>query len=156
MTRRDLWWKLTKQCPNRSYRYDLCWKWNWVVVIDQIRCGLWWKLDRTTTWPIVQIWYTLIMKVSCQDRSIWVRSVTKFRQKNDVTDCTSVVYAKNKIELSWPIRPSVVCDENQTRQWHDRSCRCSLCQKQNQAVMTDQTRCGLWWKPNRTTTWSIL
>ena len=39
----------------------------------------------------------------------------------DVTDRTSVVYAENKIELSWLIGWGVVCDENQIGQWHDRS-----------------------------------
>lgn len=35
------------------YRYGLCQKKNWIVVIDQIEYILWWKPDRTTTWPIV-------------------------------------------------------------------------------------------------------
>ena len=41
--------------------------------------------------------------------------MTKARQDNDMTNCTSTVYAKNDIELSWPIGPGVICHENQTR-----------------------------------------
>ena len=36
----------------------------------------------------------------------------KTRKDNDVTNCIGVVYVENEIELSWPIRPSVVYDEN--------------------------------------------
>ena len=32
-------------------------------------------------------------------------------QDNNVTDCTSVFYAENNIELLWSIGPSVVCNE---------------------------------------------
>ena len=42
-----------------------------------------------------------------------MKSMTKTRLDNDVTDHTSEVYAKNKTKLSWPIRPSIVYDENQ-------------------------------------------
>ena len=36
----------------------------------------------------------------------------KTKQDNDLNDHTDKVYAKNKTELSWPIRPSVFCDKN--------------------------------------------
>ena len=36
----------------------------------------------------------------------------KTRQDNNVIDCTSVVYIKNKIELSWSIRLGAIFDEN--------------------------------------------
>ena len=36
----------------------------------------------------------------------------KNRQDNDLVDLIGAVYAKNKIELSWPIKPGVICDEN--------------------------------------------
>lgn len=38
--------------------------------------------------------------------------VTKTRSDNDMIGDTNVVYAKHDIELSWPIRLGVVCDEN--------------------------------------------
>lgn len=36
----------------------------------------------------------------------------KTRQDNDVIDHNGVVYANNKIDLSWLIRPNVVYDKN--------------------------------------------
>ena len=36
----------------------------------------------------------------------------KTRQDNDMTDHTSAVYDKNKIELSWLIKLGTTCDEN--------------------------------------------
>ena len=36
----------------------------------------------------------------------------KTRPDNNVIDRKSVIYAKNKIELSWPIRSSMIYDEN--------------------------------------------
>ena len=38
--------------------------------------------------------------------------MTKTREDNDVTDRTSVVYAKNDIELWWSIRLGAIYDEN--------------------------------------------
>ena len=55
----------------------------------------------------------------------------KTKQDNDLIDCIGVIYAETKIELSGPIKLSVVCYQNQTRQWHDRSYRYGLHQKQN-------------------------
>lgn len=52
-------------------------------------------------------------EIEFHDRLDWVRSVIKIGQDNDITDHTSVVYAKNNIELSWPIWLSVNSDENQ-------------------------------------------
>ena len=42
-----------------------------------------------------------------------VRSVTKTRQNNNMTDWIGVVYVETKIELSWPIGSCGSCDENQ-------------------------------------------
>lgn len=39
-------------------------------------------------------------EIKFHDRLDWVRSVIKIGQDNDITDHTSVVYAKNNIELS--------------------------------------------------------
>ena len=36
----------------------------------------------------------------------------KTRQDNEVTDCTSAVYAKIGTKLSWPIRQDAVNHEN--------------------------------------------
>ena len=36
----------------------------------------------------------------------------KIRQDHDVTNHIDAVYAKNDIELSWPIRLSAECDKN--------------------------------------------
>ena len=36
----------------------------------------------------------------------------KTRQDNDMTNSIGVVYLKNKTELSWLIRPGIVCDKN--------------------------------------------
>ena len=71
------------------------------------------------------------MKLSCHDRSNRVRYVTKIRQDNDMIDRNGAVYAKNEIELSSSIRPTIVCDENQIGQWCDRSYKYGLRQKQN-------------------------
>ena len=51
------------------------------------------------------------MKLSYRDRSDHVQSVTRTKKDNDVTNRIGLVYAKNNIELSGPIEPSVVYDE---------------------------------------------
>ena len=43
----------------------------------------------------------------------------KIRQDNDVTNCTGAVYAENEIELSWPIKSSINCEENHIGQLCD-------------------------------------
>ena len=82
--------------------------------------------------------------------------MTITRDDNDVTNHTSIVYAKNEIKLSWFIGSSAIYDQNQTGQQHDRRYRCCLYYKQNWVVMTDQTECSLRWKPDRTTMWLII
>lgn len=72
--------------------------------------------DRTTMWAIFHMQSMLKMKLNCHDQSSQVRYVMKTKKDNDMTDCTEVIYTKNKTELSWPIGPGVVCDENQTWQ----------------------------------------
>ena len=54
-------------------------------------------------WPIVQVWYTLKLKLSCHDWSHYVQSMTKTKKDNDVTNHIGAIYAKNEIELSWLI-----------------------------------------------------
>ena len=43
----------------------------------------------------------------------------KMKQDNDVTNCISVIYIKNKTELLWPIETSVVCHKNKIGQRHN-------------------------------------
>ena len=50
----------------------------------------------------------------------------KTRQDNNMTYHTGMVYIENDTELLWLIRPGVGCDEDQTRQQREWSCRCSL------------------------------
>lgn len=50
------------------------------------------------------------MKLSYRDQLDRVRSMTKTRQDNGMTDHTYVVYVEKEIELLWLIRPSAVCD----------------------------------------------
>ena len=45
----------------------------------------------------------------------------KIRQDNHVIDRIDAIYIKNEIELPWPFKTGPICDENETRQWHDRS-----------------------------------
>ena len=70
------------------------------------------------------------MKLNCWDLYDWVQSVMKTKQYYVVIDHTGAVYTKNETELSWPIRLSVIRDENQIEQQHDWSYRCDLRQKQ--------------------------
>ena len=68
-------------------------------------------------------------KLNCHDRLDQVPIVMK---DNDVTDHIDVVYTKNKTEFPWPIRPSVVNEENQTGQRHDRSYKSGLPKNNNE------------------------
>lgn len=73
-----------------------------------------------------------------------------------MTDLIGMVYPENETKLSWPIGIGVVCDENQTEQWHDQSYRCGLCQKQNRVVLMDHIKCNLPWKLERKMIRSIV
>ena len=48
-----------------------------------------------------------------------------------MTDCTDVVYAKNKTELLWLIKPGMIYDENRIGQQRDQSYRSSVRQNLN-------------------------
>ena len=52
-------------------------------------------------------------------------------EDNDVTDRVGLVNAKTKTELSRPIWPSAICDENQTGPRRDQSYKCYLRWKWN-------------------------
>ena len=43
----------TWQRRDRLYRCGLRQNWNYIVETYMTRCSLWWKLDKTITWPIV-------------------------------------------------------------------------------------------------------
>lgn len=80
----------------------------------------------------------------------------KTKLDNNVTNCTDAIYIKNETKLSWPIELGVISDANQTRQWRDRSYRCSLRQKRNWATIFYWNKCGLWRKIDRTVTLLIV
>ena len=69
--------KQTGQWCDQSYKCGICQKGNLTVVTDQTGCSLWWKLDKTMMWPIVQEWSTLKMKLNYQDQSERVSTMTK-------------------------------------------------------------------------------
>ena len=119
-------------------------------------------------------------KLSCRDQLDRVRFMMKTKQNNDVTDCTSVVYAKSDIELlweiepnadndmtnctdvvyiehktnlSWPIDLSAICNKNKIRQWCDRSYKSGLHRKWYWTIKTYRIKCGLWWKLDKIMMW---
>lgn len=133
---------------------------------------LWQKPNKITTWSIVQVQSMPKTKLSCHDRLEWVRSMPKLKpnyrdlfdrvwsvrkniQNNSVFYCTSVIYEKNEIEVSWSIELGVICDENKIGQWHDLSNKCGLYWKWNWVVIIDRIVCSMWLEPNKTTTWLI-
>ena len=111
----------------------------WATLTDQILCSLWWKPDRTMTWPI---------------RPSAIYDIT--RQDNNVIDCIGAIYAKNETKLSWSIKSSAIYGENLIGQWCDRLYSSGLHWKWNWIIMIDQTGYRLWWKQDRTSTWLIL
>ena len=118
--------------------------------------NLWWKPNRTTTWPILLVESTPKLKLNYCDLSNRVWSMMKPMQENDVTDSTNAVHVKNEINLSWPIEPGAVCDENQTGYRHDGSYSSFLLLNQNWIIKTYLTKCDLWLKPDMTITWLII
>ena len=79
----------------------------------------------------------------------------KIKQDNDVIDCIGVVYDETETELlnlSNKVRYVA-----KTRQDNDMINHTSaVYTKQNSIVVTSQTGCNLWQKPDRTTTWPIV
>ena len=61
--------------------------------------------------PKLNYWYL--------SNRVW--SVKKTRQDNDMPDCIGTIYAKNEIELSWPIGSGTICDQSKIGQWCDQS-----------------------------------
>ena len=129
-------------------------------------------------------------KLNCHDWSNRVRSMTKTRKDNNMTDRTGAIYSKIGTELSWSIEQDVVyhksirdndvidrksvifieydtklsrlngqCvvyDEDEIRQWCDRSYCSTLRWKQNCTIMTDSIGHDLRWSPNKTMTWLVI
>lgn len=71
------------------------------------------------------------MKLSCCYRLDRVKFFMKTRHNNVVTNHIRTVYAKNEIELSWPIELGLVCYQNQIGEQHEWTYRCDLHQKRN-------------------------
>ena len=71
-------------------------------------------------------------------------------------DHIGLVYVENNIELSGPIKLYAICDRN--RQDNDviNLPHVAYIEKLNFIVVTDQTGCDLWWKPDMITTWSTI
>lgn len=69
-----------------------------------------------------------------------------------MTDRIDVVFIENETELLWPIRLSMVYDENKTGQQRDQSYKFDLGWNRNWTVGTYLTRCNMWWTPDETTT----
>ena len=94
-------------------------------------------------------------KLSCNDWSDRVWSITKTRQDNDVTDHIGAVYVLFKIKLSSLIEHDAVNHKHQTEQWHDQSYRCDLHWIWYRIAMTKWTLYGLWRRWEMTMTWLI-
>ena len=132
------------------YKCGVCRKQYWAVMANRTGCQLWRKLDRTRTW--LMVWMQSIPKMKKARCQLW----RKLDRPNYFTNRTDVVYIKYETELSWPIESGTICDENQIEQQRELWYRYGLRQKRYQTIMTDQTRCSLWWKLDRTMTWSII
>ena len=108
-----------EQHRDGSYRSTLRQNQNWIVGTYPTRCGMWWKLDGSTMWPIVRVWFMLISKLNYRDLSNQVQFVMKTKQDNGVANHIGATYIENKIDLLWPIRSGTVYDENKIRQQRD-------------------------------------
>ena len=52
--------------------------------------------------------------------------VMKIGQDNNMTNRISAIYVENNYELSWPMGPSAICDENMTEQQCDQLYKCAV------------------------------
>ena len=62
-------------------------------------------------------------ELNCHDWLDQMQSIMKSREDNNVTNCIGVIFIEYNIELSRPIWLCEVYDEDETRQWCDRSNR---------------------------------
>ena len=67
----------------------------------------------------------------------------KISQDNYMTDRIGAVYAKNCIELLWPIELGTDYEKNEAGQLHDWSYRCGLHRKWNWVLMTNLIKCSV-------------
>lgn len=144
-----------RQRRAQMYKCDLPWKWYWIVVTDQIGCWLWWKPNRTTMWLIIEMWSMLKTKLICHNRldryNLW--------QKPDMKMMDQSYKSSLLQKWNWDVVIEItgsIYNENKTGQQCDRSYRCGLCWKWYWIVVTDQIRCRLWQKSDRTTMWVIV
>ena len=70
-------------------------------------------------------------------------------------DQTRCGLCQKQTKLSWPIKPTVFCDENHIGKWCDWTYSCGLQRKWYWTIVIDRIKCRLWWKPDRTTSWLI-
>ena len=66
------------------YRCNQCQNWNWTIMTDPIGYGLWWRLNRTMMWLIVQVWSTLKSELNYKDQLDRMWSITK-KKTNRIT-----------------------------------------------------------------------
>ena len=87
---------------------------------------------------------------------IWPDAVcqkNQTRQRRDRSYRCNIHWKQN-----WPIVTywsGVVCNKNEIGQWHDWMDKCNLHWKWYWTIVIDWIKCHLWWKPDRTITWSI-
>ena len=98
------WHDISYKCDLRRIRYK-------TMKIDQIMCGLWRILYRTTMWLIVQIRCTPKLELIWYDRSNKMRAIRKTRQDKDVTnlvqDHSTPKMKLNCHDLSYKVRSTM-------------------------------------------------
>lgn len=118
----------TWQKCDRCYWCNLCQKWNWAVVIDQIGCDLLQK-NREHNDMTDHIGVTYVKN---ETKLSWPIGIGAKCDENHIGQ-----------QRDWSYR----CGP---------SCKRDLCSKQNWVIMTNQSGCHLLRKLDRTTTWSII
>ena len=123
---------------------------------DSIGYGLWQSSGKTTMWVILQVRSTPKLELNCYDWLDKMRSITKTRRDNNVTDCKGVISVKYDTELSRLIGQCAVYDEDETGQWLDRSYKLALHWKWNLNYHDWSDRVWSMIKPNWTMMWRII
>lgn len=140
--------KETEQWRDQSYGCSLPQKWYWTIVIDRTKCCLWWKQDRRTTWPILQVQFVLKIKLDCCDWSgrmglwwkldrtltwliiqVWLTSKTKQNYQDLSNQVWSVIKTRQDNDL--PNHTGIVYGKNETKLLWSIGL-CAVCQE-NQA-----------------------
>ena len=68
-----------------------------------------------------QIGFSLFTKMRQENDMTDSIDLVYFEIKTELTNYRSTVYAKNEIELPWPIKWGIVYNENHTGQWPNQS-----------------------------------